>query len=337
MIEEKIKKIVSTSDYLKGKRINPMSILPQKILTISGNDKILKYKVQSANSDNIYTVTFILKDGDIISSNCTCPMCEKTRSCKHVAAVLINKSSDLFKEEKKDNSSLDISSAILDKLYHKKTFKQELKLELELHFEFSHYSHGISVFLKVGINTMYKVGSKISSFLHAYRNKASSVIFGKEFTYDANTQQFNEEDAKIMDFLCDMFYFSEYTALSSCIYVKGNYVDKFMLLLKNKTFNVAPVYLFNGVIEASPLPAHLQKDGDTYTFSLDYDYLNFADYNQKYLIYTNKLYKIPDSLSELLKLFTLYQTKQINFSKDDIPNLCHRLVMYLKMQISMLI
>ena len=323
MIEEKIKKIVGSSNYTKGKLINPNTILPQKTLTILGNDKILRYKVQSSNSDNLYIVELILKNGEIISSNCSCPMCEKTGSCKHIASVLINKPYDIFKnyvsEETKTNNNLDISKQILDKLYNKNLDKQELKLDIELHFESSYNRNGMYVILRVGINKMYATNSKVSQFLNAYKYGNTSVVFGKEFTYDKTVQTFNKEDSKILNFLCDIFYLSKYNSYSSLIFIEERFIDSFMKLLKNKTFSVYPYYTFSGYLEETPFESKLIKKEGKYIFSLEYDYLKFLDYSHKYIVYNDKLYRIPDTLSELIKLFNIYQTNTITFSKEDIP------------------
>lgn len=75
--EDKIIKIVNKSNYQKGKLISANNILARKQMTLMGDDKIQTFYVKSANNESVYLVQIITKNKQIISTNCTCPMCDE--------------------------------------------------------------------------------------------------------------------------------------------------------------------------------------------------------------------------------------------------------------------
>lgn len=324
-LEKKIIDIVNKSNYEKGKSINPDNILNQKTLTIMGSDKIFKYKVKSSNNDNVYNIQLIMKNGEIISTSCTCKMYEATHSCKHIATVLINKATDFFKEEvrplvQKNNN--DVSKQIIDLLYNqnKHINKSELKLELEIKFVHYYYKDGAYISFKIGENKLYSTNSKLSSFFNIYLSEDGTMLFGKEFTFNPKYQYFNDEDNKIINFLKDEYFSSKYDNYEGLIFLDMKIFLNFIKLIKNKQFSVFPYYTFNGYLEENPFSGEIIKKNNYYLFSIeDIEKYKFLDYHHTFLVKNDLLYKIPDQVNMLIELFKKYKVNSITFEQKDLP------------------
>lgn len=324
-LKEKIIDIVGVSNYRKAKLLPLDSVQNQKVLTILGNSKIYKYKVDSINNDNTYKVEIIMQHNEVIGSNCTCPMCDETGSCKHIALVLIKYGSEIFpnllNEEIKVENELETSQKIINDLYNLNgnyDHKTVLNLEIELRQVSGYGRGGVYVYLKVGENKLYSLNNKLSLFLNTYNGFYESYEFGKQFTYNPSIQKFNEVDSKIIDYI-DSIYDNEHNYYESAPLLKGKQILDFLNLLENKEFNVYPYYHFNGFIKQNPFEFKITKHDDLYnlTYDADYKYL----FVNNFIIKDNLLYQIDKELANVLTIMNKYKTNSLTFEKKDLSKL----------------
>lgn len=322
-VEQEIIKLVNKSNYQKGKLINSNNILPQKQMTLMGNDKIQTFYVKSSNNENVYLVQIITKNRRIISTHCTCPMCDATDSCKHIAAVLINKKDEFFSSIPKEEIFLDASDAIIDALYKKNNPQEKiiLKLEIELKFENSYYNKGVFVNIKIGENKLYSLNNKMSQFFNFYDTQDDGYMtFGKEFIYNPSKQTFTKEDNDILKFIKRKYETIQNYYYDSRIFFEDEELLDFMKLLKNKEFHVFPMGIYKGYQDDNPFECKIIKNDKLYEFNIKRDgVLKYLDASNNFLIKDNKIYKISEDMKMLLSLLKKYNTDTITFDKKSLP------------------
>lgn len=320
-VSDKIMEIVGISNYQKAKKIPLESVLNQKVVTIYGNDKIYKYKVESVNNDNIYNVEIVIQKGKVIGSNCTCPMCDETGSCKHIALVLIKYSSELFpglvSSDFKKGNELTISKEIINDLYNLNgnlDYKTVLNLEIELRPAL-YGRTGVYVYLKIGDQKLYSLNNKLSFFLDVYNGLDEEYKFGTQLTYNPLLQRFNEIDTKIIDYICTIYDY-DYYYYNRKLLLQANQIETFLNLLENKEFYAYPDYHFNGFTNQNPFEFKIEKQDDLYnlTFDNNFKYL----YVNRFIVKDNMLYKIDKELANVLSVMKKYKTNNLLFEKKDL-------------------
>lgn len=327
-LENKIIDIVGSSNYIKAKSLSFDSVLQQKVITILGNDKIYKYKVASVNCDNIYNVEIIMQHSNIFSTSCTCPMYDKTGSCKHIGLVLLKHCNDFFPDlidkSIKEENNLFKSRKVIDAIYdiNKEDGKQILNLEVEIRFVEGYNRKGAYIYLKVGENKLYSLNSKLSCFLSVYNGDIAEYEFGKQFVYNLNKYKFTETDTKIIDYINNIYDSSD--CYDSYLFLKERQIMTFLKLLKDKEFKVYPYYNFNGFVEQNPIVFKITKGNNTYQLTLndDYKYLGFC---KNYIIKNEILYNIDKNVSNILQVMNNFDITSISFEKKDFNKLIYGL------------
>ena len=206
-LKDQIIEIVNTKNYQKGLNYNFDAIELIKIIHMNNKSKIFKFEVESERTFDIYNVDITTQNNDVILTYCSCPQYKEHQKCKHIAACLIKENKKIFNfktENKKQNLSITIFENLLKNNIEK---NYKLNLQLELNFKKNYYGSGLYVKFKVGIDKLYSATSTSKYFFDLYNGIDEDILyFGKNFTYDPNTQYFDDIDKKIIDFLSNEYY-----------------------------------------------------------------------------------------------------------------------------------
>ena len=228
------------------------------------------YKVRSESSSSYYDVVITLNKGKIVRTTCDCMRYQSANSCKHIAAVLINKYDEIMR---KSISKALLSEQILSLFYNKddkvRKIKKELKLTIDLSFDNDYYGTILVPNIKIGYNKMYNFNNKFHKFYEVYDGIINEYNFGKEFTYSKDEYYFSSEDKKIIDFLRiikiqndDNYYRRNQLVISD------NDISEFLELIKNKSFTINGKK-YNGIKKSNPYNSSLKKENNVYKFSIN--------------------------------------------------------------------
>lgn len=318
-MKEKIMNIVSKNDYEKGLNYNTGSIELTKIIHLTDKSKIYKFKVNSQRNENIYNVDLTIKNGEIILTYCSCPQFIEHNKCKHIAACLIKEQDKVFNPYEK-NKTQDISKSILENLLKlNEKQKQKLKLELELNFKRNYYGKGLYVKFKVGVDKLYSASSKAKYFFELYNEERNGEYeFGKNFIYNNETQYFDDDDKKIIDFLCNEYYrYREMRYYETDIFITDNKQIELFKLLKNKDYEIIGHGKFNSYEEDFPFDSELINKNDTYTFNLKLD--DYIIFLSPYILRKNdKIYLLKKEYRNIIEVFANNDIYSLDFKEEDL-------------------
>ncbi len=328
----KIKSIVNNSDFLKGR-----SYFSHYIEFVgveqNGNNNIFNFNVESERTYDIYRVKIEGFKGSINNVSCTCPQFKSTRSCKHLAACLINYKDEIFHLDPKERL-MNISLDILKK-FKPKDIKREVKKQVNLEIEFTTAYRGYQLVLKVGTDRLYSVRNKLGSFFECYKDLDGKVEFGKLFTYDPNKHYFSSDDKKILDYLYD--YFDErgnarYSNLLNS-YLSDKDFANLLKLLKNKPFKFNDKNVI-GIYDKFPFNMNLKKKDNEYYFDIDInsDALVLTS-DCEYVLCDNIIYHLNLKYRELLKIMVENKIKQLLFSEGNLDSFIKGILPIVKDQI----
>ena len=158
---DKIKAIVNNMDFIKGKSY-PSYYIDFLGVEQKENNNIFNFDVESERTYDVYKVRIEGIKNNINKVSCTCPQFRATRSCKHIAACLINYKDDIFMFDPKERL-LNISEQIID-YFKPKEIKREVKKQVTLDVELNSAYRGYQVVLKMGIDKLYLVRHKMGEF-----------------------------------------------------------------------------------------------------------------------------------------------------------------------------
>lgn len=327
-MKEKIIQIVNKVNYLKGQNYNPEDIELKKIIYLTNKSKIFKFEVESQRTHDKYKVDITTQNNDIIATYCSCPQYEIDSKCKHIAACLIKEKNKIF-ELKPEIKNISISDIILKNL--KIPTKNILNLEIEI-YTTEGYRKGMYVKFKIGKNKLYTVGTKAKTFFDYYIEEFGQINFGKELTYDAKTDTFNEEDKKIIDFLLTIFYkqtgsYSYY--YNNDIYIPESKTIKFIKLLKNKEYKIYGLGTFKGFEETIPFKNSLNKQDNKYIFNIDLNQ-KVIHINKNIIVKDNKVYILNEDFTNLAIELAKYNTDKLEITEEQIPEFVEKIMPLLK-------
>ena len=118
------------------------------------------YEVESERTYDKYLVKIELVGNRICDTSCGCIKYEETRSCKHIAAVLLKRYDEIMQMSLTEE---EISENILSLFYKQKdkkhTLKKELKLDITLVFENRHNETILTPKIKIGTDKLYGFNS----------------------------------------------------------------------------------------------------------------------------------------------------------------------------------
>lgn len=329
---EKIRNIVTNTDFIKGKTY-PHYYIDYVGVEQSGNDNIFHFNVESERTYNIYKVRIKGIKNNISDVRCTCPQFMISNSCKHIAACLINYQDEIFNFDPKERL-LNLSKDIIDKFKPNIT-KREIKKQVYLDIELVNYYNSYQLVLKMGIDRLYSVRNKLGKFFECYMENEGEVEFGKQFTYNPLKHFFNSEDKDILDLLFQ--YYSHrgnpYYANLNTSEITSDYIIKLMKLLKNKLFKFEGKQII-AIIDKFPYDVHLKKVENEYIFKIDGEDKTIAlTSNYEYIIRDNICYHLTKKHQELLSVMLENRINQLVFEDTNLDSFVKGILPIFKDQI----
>ena len=316
-IEEKIRELVSDSDYRKGMDYDEDYI--QFVgTTVMNRVKRTQFLVESETSYRKYMVQIELYNGEVTNTYCTCPQYQATHSCKHIAASLISYSNEIFPVAKpKDTKQLtrNIFQKINQELVQETGVKKEVQVIPYIGIEDSYYDHNVILKVKIGLDKMYSLLGKYNNFKWAIDN-GETYRFGTNFTFDPAQHYFSERSQQlfqIIDYLFQKFYVT-----GSEIRVDDRSLRQLLRLCKDGIYfdgdkSLTPIR--NGF----PIPLMLSKDDHTYqlSFQSSMNNLELLMDSMEYIYYNKVIYHLNPSQRMLLDECLTHRIDTLSFDESD--------------------
>lgn len=331
-IKNKIIKATTYQDYIKGLNFPKSNIKLQSKSEFSPLDASYLFQIKSTSRHYYYFTKINIENNEIEFSLCTCPQCELTGSCKHIAAALINYSNIMFTEKTKEELkkiSKDVFSSYIDKNSSRK-IKKEVFVDYKITRSDNYWRDEFIISLKIGINKMYTLSSKLRSFLNAYISDEEYRL-GKDFTYDPDSNYFSKENEEILTFLYNI---SEYNCQYG-IYLDEKDMKKILPLLKGRSL----IYQENIVDEiknGSPFDINLSKEDDLYTFKIETKDNSVEpltnDYEYSYK--SGKIYHIKKQLRSLISDMKQRGLENLIFDENDLNSFSNSILPIVKNEIN---
>ena len=186
--------IVGRDSFIKGRWYDSREIRRDD-LTKLANSFMHTFRVKSEISRKLYTVKVKNNGKEIEGYSCSCPQFERAKTCKHIAAVLINCYDTISSYEFIDKLALSKEILASYKNTDLNTIKEKLDIELEFQFSYG------DIYLKVRIGNKKKYTlstyGKTSNFIDAY-NERKEYVFGKNLIYSPSKYYFDNKDAELL-------------------------------------------------------------------------------------------------------------------------------------------
>ena len=327
-IEELINKtnitaFVHTSDIVAGKTydVSKISFLNKKE-NYNENGKVTHYwyEVDDEEKPTYYDVMVSIENNKkILRTACDCKNFRSIRSCKHIAAVILNNYEEMF--GKMFINIPKISSSILEKFItsEENIIKKELTVNLiinvtERKSNYYYYYNSIECTVKIliGDEKLYTLGNHASAFKSVYESGEGEVYFGKSFTYNPQKYYLSSDAEKILKAYYNTFDDGGYN------YINTSSLKKFLNKLKNIKF-VINNYEVDGISEYFPIDTNLIKKNETYELDFDLENIeNLIEKDYEYIFYKGKLYHLNAKEQELIEDLKQNELDKLIISKDKL-------------------
>ncbi len=308
--------LVGYDSFYKG-RSYPSSFIKHVETYEENNYYVHKYSVRSERVNSWYNVNIKNNGMKISSISCGCMQYEKMKTCKHIAAVLVEDITDIIEFEVIDE--LSVSKSILSK-YNIISKTNTVKQKLDIDVEFNRIYNTIEFRLYIGNEKKYTLSNfnKMQAFLDAY-NDNTSYCFGKNLTYDSKLHYFDKKDTEILMFVKDFIETKQNNYyLKNDLSLSVREFEKFLILLKDKEFKINGKTIYN-VLEEFPTEYILNKKDDNYILSIkDYENYEFLEIEYRFALYKNNLYILKHDDRKYLKLLKDNRIKNLIFEKKDL-------------------
>lgn len=317
-IKNKIIKLTSYQDYIKGLNLPKSNIRLQSKSEFSMGDVSYLFQIKSTSRHYYYFTKINIEDNEVDSALCTCPQYELTDSCKHIASALINYQNEIF-TEKSEEELLEISKDVFKNYINennKRRIKQEVFIEYAICENNNYWRRELVINLKIGINKKYVLKSKLKSFLNAYISDEEYKL-GKDFTFDPRCNYFSKENEEILSILYNI---SEYNCQQG-IYIDENDMRRLFPLLKNQKL-LYNDNIINELKNGSPFNINLSKDNNIYKFEIDNtdDSIVPLTNDYEYSYKDNKIYHMNKDLRHLISDMNVKKLDKLLFKEDDLNN-----------------
>ena len=327
-IEELINKtnitaFVHTSDIVAGKTydVSKISFLNKKE-NYNENGKVTHYwyEVDDEEKPTYYDVMVSIENNKkILRTACDCKNFRSIRSCKHIAAVILNNYEEMF--GKMFINIPKISSSILEKFItsEENIIKKELTVNLiinvtERKSNYYYYYNSIECTVKIliGDEKLYTLGNHASAFKSVYESGEGEVYFGKSFTYNPQKYYLSSDAETILKSYYNTFDDGGYN------YINTSSLKKFLNKLKNIKF-VINNYEVDGINEYFPIDTNLIKKNETYELDFDLENIeNLIEKDYEYIFYKGKLYHLNAKEQELIEDLKQNELDKLIISKDKL-------------------
>lgn len=327
-IEELINKtnitaFVHTSDIVAGKTydVSKISFLNKKE-NYNENGKVTHYwyEVDDEEKPTYYDVMVSIENNKkILRTACDCKNFRSIRSCKHIAAVILNNYEEMF--GKMFINIPKISSSILEKFItsEENIIKKELTVNLiinvtERKSNYYYYYNSIECAVKIliGDEKLYTLGNHASAFKSVYESGEGEVYFGKSFTYNPQKYYLSSDAETILKAYYNTFDDGGYN------YINTSSLKKFLNKLKNIKF-VINNYEVDGISEYFPIDTNLMKKNEIYELDFDLENIeNLIEKDYEYIFYKGKLYHLNAKEQELIEDLKQNELDKLIISKDKL-------------------
>lgn len=327
-IEELINKtnitaFVHTSDIVAGKTydVSKISFLNKKE-NYNENGKVTHYwyEVDDEEKPTYYDVMVSIENNKkILRTACDCKNFRSIRSCKHIAAVILNNYEEMF--GKMFINIPKISSSILEKFItsEENIIKKELTVNLIINVtegksNYYYYYNSIECAVKIliGDEKLYTLGNHASAFKSVYESGEGEVYFGKSFTYNPQKYYLSSDAETILKAYYNTFDDGGYN------YINTSSLKKFLNKLKNIKF-VINNYEVDGISEYFPIDTNLIKKNETYELDFDLENIeNLIEKDYEYIFYKGKLYHLNAKEQELIEDLKQNELDKLIISKDKL-------------------
>lgn len=327
-IEELINKtnitaFVHTSDIVAGKTydVSKISFLNKKE-NYNENGKVTHYwyEVDDEEKPTYYDVMVSIENNKkILRTACDCKNFRSIRSCKHIAAVILNNYEEMF--GKMFINIPKISSSILEKFItsEENIIKKELTVNLiinvtERKSNYYYYYNSIECTVKIliGDEKLYTLGNHASAFKSVYESGEGEVYFGKSFTYNPQKYYLSSDAETILKAYYNTFDDGGYN------YINTSSLKNFLNKLKNIKF-VINNYEVDGISEYFPIDTYLIKKNETYELDFDLENIeNLIEKDYEYIFYKGKLYHLNAKEQELIEDLKQNELDKLIISKDKL-------------------
>ena len=184
------------------------------VSNVTWNDNLKQYKGVVKGS-NQYIVTVAVEDDGDIQYSCNCPSYVKlSGACKHVIAMMLFVADYQQRENAKVNFNEEDRVAYnVVEYFRKREYNHltpnyfQLKLNISIPEFMKSTNSRAYVSFEAGEHKMYKV-SNTKKFINEYYNE-ETIELGKEFHYVPGESAFEENSAKILDYLTDIYEIQE--------------------------------------------------------------------------------------------------------------------------------
>lgn len=336
-IDKIVKDKLGIDSYIKGKNYNEYYLRYLGSRAFLNDEKLDVFDVESESTNNYYDVYIFTKNDLLTNATCNCPQYKRTRTCKHIAACLLNFNNVIFK---KVPDKFEVSDEILKLFYSekkdKKSVKEALTLDLELEFD----DDSVIVKPSVGLKKTYVINNetKFNDFMDAYKN-GGKYYFGTNFEFDSEKHYLSKEDEEILEFLYGFkkhqYYYSYYS--KSNIFELNEREFKILLdKIKNRSFKIKGHSKVKGISFDMPTSLDLDVKDGNYNLSVeDLDNYKFLDDNFKYVLYKQMLYVLPGNYSKMLKEMKEHRVSNLVFKKDNMETFKNGLLRKVKNNINL--
>ena len=319
-----IQRMLNYSDILRGQIINKRSISYLKSSEIDLAGRVYKDHYFSVISESFFDESYgvVIRTssmGKLVKFSCDCYQFEKNSSCKHVVACLKNFSDVIF-EEKYDVNN--ISKSILKKYSDddQLEIKKEvfLDLEIEPHF-YENYYYGSYYFfelkLKIGTSKMYNYKTHQTSFINVYEREEGECVFGKEFTFNPNTNFFSNKNKKILNYINRFI-----PNLNRCNEINSNSMcDLLDELFENDYEFKFDNHIISSLKTGFPFKTYIKElDNDKYELEISLSELVPIGDRLQYVYTNGDIYKLDKKTSMFIEDMIKSKTNKLVIDKKDL-------------------
>ncbi len=274
------------------------------------------FKVKSSSGYSYYDVKIYNNGEDIKSFSCNCPQFKSKKTCKHVAAVLINFFSEIVENEIVDELAIskEILKAFKNNMKINKTVREKLDVEIIIQ------SYGSRYFLKLKIGNKRKytisTRNKFSTFYDNLTNDFEHY-FGRNLTYSSDKHYFDEECLNLFDYIDNMpsnYYNDIFASSKDVLYILKNFRGiKIIFTIDYEDYKI------NEVKEGLPTNFNLTKSKGNYVLNID-DLKNyiFLPPNNKFIFYKNNIYILKDDEVKYINLLADNNINHLEFGEEYI-------------------
>ena len=306
-------KLFGRDSVSKGLNISKKDISYYDSVDRGKKDLVHIFMVDSQHFSYYYDVNIITRGSEVVSFYCECPQFSSKRTCKHVAACLLNYGDSILKEPP---TPISISSDILN-LFSGSTSGVRERVFVDVELDFTTYNPSFKLF--IGIKKKYVINneSKLINFMDSYSN-GNEYSFGVNFSYDPKIHYFSDEDDKLLSYINGYTRYSGYYR-NDPFTLNGRELSSLVEKLKGRDFSIKEYGKIHDVIDGLPTCFNLVKDKDNYCLSID-DFSNYKilDRNCKYIAYNHVLYLIPFAYRKLIISLVNNSLDSLIFNNDNV-------------------